>query len=87
MVKRFMYGRPETKKVPCKHSKLDDLYVGLPVLIVDRWEDVTEQFLTNKYNEIRVKQYDIAPLYVDYWRNKIYKVRDDYQASHPKAGG
>lgn len=63
-----------------KTSHLDPIYDGLPVLIINNWEDITEEFLARKYTEIRSKKYDIAKLYMDYWRGYITAVRDNYLA-------
>lgn len=61
-----------------EHSVLDTLYEGLPILVIDEWEEVTEEFLNRKYREITSKKYDPEKLYLPYWKNKIHKVRDDF---------
>ena len=43
-------------------STLDDLYKDLPVLLVDRWEDVTYEFLISSYDENLSKYLD--------WKNQ-----------------
>jgi hypothetical protein len=58
-----------------KTSPLDPLYEGLPVLIVDKWTQVNEEFLRKKYKEIASKKYDIARLYTHYWTKKMKKER------------
>ena len=72
IVRKGMYEHPEIfdDADPCTHSTLDELYKGLPILIVDSWEEITEDFLNKKYEEIRAKRYDIRPLYLEYWRKK-----------------
>jgi hypothetical protein len=32
-----------------KTSRMDNFYKNLPVLIVDKWEDITEDFLNTNY--------------------------------------
>lgn len=59
-----------------KSSQLDSLYSDLPVLIIQDWNEVTEEFLNEKYEEITAKQYDLSKLYVEYWFKKIFAVRD-----------
>ena len=59
-------------------SQLDILYRNLPVLVVDHWEEITQEFLERKYREITAKQYDIPRLYVEYWDEKMNFVRDAY---------
>lgn len=65
----------------CSHSELDTLYEGLPVLVVNDWPEITEEFLHKKYEEIMAKQYDIRPLYLEYWYKKITNVRDTFLQS------
>ncbi len=59
-----------------QHSYLDWFYEGLPVLFIDRWEEVTEEFLQQKYAEITSKKYDPEKLYMDYWIEYIQRTRD-----------
>ncbi len=58
---------------------LDPLYEGLPVLIVDTWTDITEEFLKQKYYEITAKKYDISKLYSEYWLDKIKQEQKAYR--------
>lgn len=60
------------------YSLLDSLYEGLPVLIIDAWEDITEELLNRKYEEITAKKYDPRKLYMEYWRTKIMDERDTF---------
>lgn len=65
--------------IPVLHKcYLDDLYSDLPVLFVDRWEEVTPEFLEQKYKEITSKKYNIEKLFMEYWWKKIEKLRDDF---------
>jgi hypothetical protein len=61
-----------------KKSCLDVLYEGLPVLIVDDWSIINEQFLRDKYQEIMSKKYDYSKLYMNYWYNKIKEKQHGY---------
>lgn len=65
-----------------KRSQLDPLFEGLPVLIVDDWEDITQEFLTEHYAKITSCVYDSAPLYMDHWAAKILRVRDYHRAHY-----
>jgi len=56
-------------------STLDPLYVGLPVIIVDSWEEVTEDFLERKYIEITNKQHNMDKLYLGYWIDFINQIK------------
>ncbi len=54
-----------------KTSTLDPLYEDLPVLIVQNWEDITEEFLHEKFAEMSNRQYRLEKLRFDYWANLI----------------
>ena len=62
--------------------QLDPIYEGLPVLIVQNWEDINEQFLNEKYKEIMSKKYDPSKLYMEYWIAQIKAVRDEFLANY-----
>lgn len=46
-------------------------YFDLPVVFVDKWTDVTEEFLNSEYNRISNTEYNLEKLYFKYWKNKI----------------
>lgn len=56
-------------------SPLNDVYSDLPILIVDDFLKITEDFLQNKFFEIRSnienKKYNMEKLYFNYWLRKI----------------
>ncbi len=52
-------------------SQLNSLYADLPVLIVQKWEDITPEFLEQKYAEICSKKFNIEKLFMEYWWKKI----------------
>jgi len=55
-----------------KESTLDPMYENLPVLIVKDWNEVTEDFLRQKYEEISSKNtYQIEKIYFSFWANTI----------------
>ena len=49
------------------HTPIDNLFEKLPVILVDDYSIITEDFLNNKYNEIIQKNYDFSILYSYYW--------------------
>lgn len=67
-----------------KHSYLDWLYEGLPVLFINDWSEVTEEFLHKEYARITAKKYNPEKLYMDYWLKYVASTRkrvwDDYRA-------
>lgn len=58
-----------------QHSHLDWLYEGLPVLLINEWEEVTEKFLQEKHKEITAQSYASEKLFMDYWIKYIEKTR------------
>ncbi len=58
-----------------RSSPLDPLYEDLPVLIIDHWEQVTEEYLLEQYAIIKQKSYKLDKLFIKYWINQIRAVR------------
>lgn len=54
-----------------KTSSLDCLYAGLPVLIIQEWSEVTEEFLEKKYKEFSEQSFNLEKLFMDYWAKEI----------------
>lgn len=56
-----------------KKSTLDRLFDGLPVVLVNNWEEVTQEFLEKKYQELLpvLLTYDRKKIYAEYWLNQI----------------
>ena len=52
-------------------SLLDPLFSDLPVVIVKDWDEVTEEFLNKKYEEMSHKTYNLDKLYAPYWQKLI----------------
>jgi hypothetical protein len=61
-----------------KTSALDPLYEGLPVLIVNDWTEITEEFLHEKWEEMNRKEYHLEKLYADYWLALIASYKHNY---------
>ena len=58
-----------------KSSVIDTLYENLPIVIINDWAQVTEEFLKTKYTEMLNKNYNYEKLYIPYWINLINTVR------------
>ena len=67
-----------------KSSHLDSLFKGLPVLIVDDWSAITEEFLEHSYKRLCSKKSSIAPLFIEYWAQKIHKVKNSFMRSQKR---
>lgn len=56
-------------------STISELYEDLPILVVDKWDDITKEFLERKYEEIKTMKengkYNMEKLYIQYWLNLI----------------
>ena len=57
-------------------SPINELYQGLPVVIIEDWNVVTEEFLHKKYDEIHKSTYNFEKVYCDYWVKKITEKRE-----------
>lgn len=60
-------------------SPITALFDDLPVLIIEDWNQITREFLEEKFVEITSKSYNLEKLYADYWFNKIREVQRDFR--------
>jgi len=56
-----------------KTSKLDDMYIDLPVLIVNEWCDINNDLLVNTINDFKNKKFNYDKLLLNYWFNEFNK--------------
>ena len=71
--------------IPVVHrSPLDPVFDELPIVIVDNYKEVTEEFLNQKYEKMKNEPYNLRKLYMQYWVDKIYAVRDEFLATYNK---
>ena len=56
-------------------SPLDELYSGLPVLIIKDWKEVTDDFLRKKEAEMQNQTYNLEKLSMEYWKRLINSYR------------
>ena len=61
-------------------SSIGELFDDLPVLIIDNWDQVTREFLEQKFEEITSKSYNLKKLYADYWFEQIRKIQQEYRS-------
>jgi len=54
-----------------KKSNIDVLYEDLPVLIVDKWEDVTHQLLQQTLESFKSRTFHLEKLTLAYWMDQI----------------
>jgi hypothetical protein len=65
-----------------KSSSLDPLFQNLPVVIVQDWEEVSFEFLEQKYHELKDKTGWRERLYSPYWFQKIYDLQSQIKAQN-----
>lgn len=54
-----------------RSDSIDELYKNLPILIINDWNEINEEFLNKKYEEISQKEFNKERLTLDYWLHKI----------------
>ncbi len=54
-----------------RRSPIDELFVDLPVLIVNDWSEISEPYLTQAFLNFSNRLFDFNSLFTDYWRSKI----------------
>lgn len=52
-------------------TPLDDMFEGLPVLIVKSWKDVTAELLCKTVEEFKTREFKMERLTLDYWMLQI----------------
>ena len=59
-----------------ERSTFDRVFAGLPVLLVDSYEELSEEFLNRKYEEMTChpEKFDWQKLTLTYWKNMIAEV-------------
>lgn len=63
--------------IPVVHSStLNDLYKDLPIIVVEDWDEVTEDFLERKYLEIKDLPYNKEKIFMQYWVETINLYRN-----------
>lgn len=63
-------------------STLNPLYRDLPVLIINKWEEITPNLLKTKYKEFKSKQWNLDKLYFKYWLKIVKSKQDEIKNSH-----
>lgn len=58
-----------------KTSTIDSMYEGLPVVIVNDWKEINEEFLNKKYEEFQSREFNMEKAYFSYWQALINSVK------------
>ena len=56
---------------------IEELYADLPVVIVDRWSDITRDFLNRILSEYSIRTFNYDKLTMQYWINRIEAAFDE----------
>jgi len=48
-----------------------DEFKDLPILFINKWEEISYDFLNKKYEEMISKDYDLSKLKISYWKNRV----------------
>ncbi len=60
-------------------SDLNPLFEDLPVIVVKDWNEVTKEFLDQKFEELKTKKFNFEKLHAKYWRDLIFSKRAAYR--------
>jgi hypothetical protein len=55
-----------------RHVFTEELSKELPILVIDKWGEITEKFLEEKYEEFENRIYNYDLLKISYWKKRIY---------------
>jgi hypothetical protein len=53
------------------YEEAHHLFTDLPILFINDWDEINEDFLNNKYDEISSKNWSYDKLKMSYWENFI----------------
>ncbi len=56
-------------------STLDPLFEGLPVVVVQSWDEVTKEFLNGKAEELKDLKWEREKLFADYWFERVRQIQ------------
>lgn len=60
--------------IPIEKRNLNNkFYEDLPICFVDKWSEITEEFLNKEYNRIKSNNWNLEKLNFTFWKNKIEK--------------
>ena len=46
-------------------------FIGLPILFINKWDEINENFLREKLIEIKSKKWMWNKVYLDYWMKML----------------
>jgi len=71
--------------IPIEKRNLNNrFYTDLPICFVDKWEDVTEEFLNSEYKRIKSIRWNMDKLKFSYWQDKILNTYENFCTNRNK---
>lgn len=67
-----------------KHSTIDPIFEGLPVLLVNEWSEVTEELLQKTYDRMENQSFKKDRMFAEYWLNKIETLKRSFSIKSKK---
>jgi hypothetical protein len=67
-----------------KHSTIDSLFEGLPVVLINSWDDVTEEFLQKTYLLMKNQSFKTDRMFAEYWLHKIEVLKKSFSNKSKK---
>jgi len=61
-----------------KHSIIDNVFLHLPVLLIDNWSDITHDLLVNTVEKFKNTKFNYDKLKLSYWENEIRNKLNTY---------
>ncbi|MEX0849093.1 MAG: hypothetical protein WD055_02595 [Candidatus Dependentiae bacterium] len=65
-------------------SVITGLYEKLPILVIDDWSILTEDYLNRKWDEMHQVDYDYDRMFAQYWFGKIKMCQSEARESYKK---
>ncbi len=69
-----------------RHVFTEEFAKLLPILVVDHWGEVTEQYLDSVYKDFASREWNMDALKIGYWENLIKEKTDECICADPRQG-
>jgi hypothetical protein len=67
-----------------KHSTIDSVFEGLPVVLINEWSEVTEEFLKKTYTLMKNQSFKMDRMFAEYWLHKIETLKKSFSIKSKK---
>ncbi len=69
-----------------RHVFTNEMSLSVPIIIVDDWSEITPEFLSMKYEELKNTDFDYNCLKMSYWKEKIMNTKKNACIDSPSIG-